>query len=175
MLLWKFSFFLFIFSFNATKKKMSDRWKNDDLDLICEKLQKNRIEEIDFSKIELKENEMQDFCEALEGNKSLKTLNLSGKDLSLMRNFKKICLCLIKFSSLEILDLSLNNFTQKQIDYFCELLKENSSLKSIDLSLNSLGDTKLKELSKVLKVNTILESIQLRSNGIGHRGISYFM
>ena len=123
--------------------------------------------------------------EALEKNKSAKSISFQGSNLALVDRLDFLSCVVEKHSSIREIDFEHNPRLDEHeggcsdddllegLTRFAQALKRNTGLKKLRLSGNDFGDEGVKVLAGALKFNASLETLALGSNEIGHSGMLY--
>ena len=109
-------------------------------------------------------------AKGLEGNLSVRELNLSGNMLG-QNAISSIGEMLNKNQTLEKLNLSRNNLTDPDVESLLDSLSRKTVLKELDLSQNILCDQFAKQMSFVLEKNFVLEKLFINSNQLEVTGL----
>ncbi|CAF1031253.1 unnamed protein product [Adineta ricciae] len=114
-------------------------------------------------------------ADALETNKTLRNLDLSGNRTgdagvkylanSLQKNQLKELILANQYKNYQIGDLGAQ--------YLADALKQNTCLTKLDLSSNQIGDTGAQYLADALRNNQTLITLNLESNLIQNTGLEY--
>lgn len=73
-------------------------------------------------------------------------------------------------TTLNQLNLMLNNLTSEAVLHLAEALKNNTTLKQLNLGVNHLGSKTASYFAEVLKINTTLTQLGLETNNLGSEG-----
>jgi ribosomal protein S8 len=108
------------------------------------------------------------FYEMLKSNTSIKNINLSGSILT--TELKNLAEALEVNKTLKSINLSFNQLDFEFIVKLNKILESNNNIENIDLSSTGLKNKELKELSKSLRLNNTIKEINLENNLINYYG-----
>ena len=106
---------------------------------------------------------------ALETNRTLTELNMSGIDLG-PAGAESLAAALKRNTTLTKLNLSGNNLYHAGADSLFASLKTNTTLAEFNLSGNNLGSTGVKSIAVALETNKNLTELNLSTNQLGPTG-----
>ena len=136
-----------------------------------------------LTKMSLAENKLEEegtkaICEALEQNKTLKELDISGhygsnygSNIGGSTGAKHVAKMLGVNGGLTKISLARNKLGEKSTKVICEALKQNKTLKELDLSghNNIGGEAGAKHVADMLGVNGALTVTNLLGNQLGEK------
>lgn len=133
-------------------------------------LKENNLTFLDCKESVKSRDEIDQVCELLETNSTVKIVIYPSFDLS--DKVEQISKTLSKNNSIQNLKLLQNNFNIQNSYKITQSLSLNPNipLRYLDLSLNSLGDGSILGLIPFLKNNTTLEQLYLINCDITHEG-----
>lgn len=119
--------------------------------------------ELNLSVNNINEN-IDEFCVALENNKSLISLNLSNNPLTDV-GVIKIFSALKKHPKIQSLYLSCCQLTNQMLEKAAQLMLENSSLKTLDISKNTLTQDGVSFILYAAELNGVAINLNLKFTG----------
>jgi hypothetical protein len=131
---------------------------------------------LSFKNLQMGDTVFKYICSALTENASVKSLNMTGNNLS-EKAMQEMSSVLKKNNTLENVVLAHNILDDQAVTVVCESLATNSQSKIsfIDLSYNKIGDAGAEQISTLLtnKKNQFKwDTLQLSHNNIGDEGAS---
>jgi hypothetical protein len=139
-----------------------------------------------LTKMSLAQNELGEegtkaICEALEQNKTLKELDISGAEykgnIGGSAGAKHVAKMLGVNGRLTKISLARNNLEEEGTKAICEALEQNTTLKELDISghqeySNIGGSAGAKHVAKMVRVNDGLTALDLSCNDLKVEGVS---
>jgi Ran GTPase-activating protein (RanGAP) involved in mRNA processing and transport len=138
-----------------------------------------------LTKLSLAHNKLEEvgtkaICEALEQNKTLKELDISGdwagSNIGETAGVKHVAKMLGVNGGLTKISLAKNGLGEEGTKAICEALEQNTTLKELDLSghhVSNIGETAgAKHVAKMLGVNGGLTALDLSFNDLKDDGVS---
>jgi len=129
------------------------------------------INEFNFEKININEENTQYLRGAFENNTTITCLDLESKNLGEIENSMLYIKNFLKYNdSVKILNLSKNNLGKKESDmqYLKEILSNNCSIKELNLKSNNLGSNKknILNLKEALLNNNSIQILNISFNNL---------
>jgi Ran GTPase-activating protein (RanGAP) involved in mRNA processing and transport len=144
------------------------------------------LTKLSLAKNELGEEGTKAICEALEQNKSLKELDISGdrfgnrgSNIGASAGAKHVAKMLGVNGGLTALDLSCNDLNDEGVSAVCEAIQSNKETKlaSLNMGFNSIGPVGAKSVAAMVAVTGALTSLDLSNNqlcGLDRFGLGTF-
>jgi Ran GTPase-activating protein (RanGAP) involved in mRNA processing and transport len=158
------------FNKNITEFGFEHSIKEEDLEVICPYLEKNKsLTKINFSYNEFGSNAFIIILKSIIAKPNITSIDFSNNRLNL-RAAKYLCKFLKKNQSVTVFDLSSNFLGIRSADYIKTSLEVNNSLTHINLGTNAFKDYGTKLISDSLISNSTLVKVDLENNDIGDKG-----
>jgi hypothetical protein len=135
-----------------------------------------------LTKMSLAENKLEEegtkaICEALEQNKTLKELDISGghhsgSNIGGLAGAKHVAKMLGVNGGLTALDLSFNDLNDDGVSTVCDAIQSNKETKlaSLNMGFNSIGPIGAKSVAAMVAVTGTLIECDLSNNAMGEEG-----
>ncbi len=120
-----------------------------------------------------KDEDIKILSEALKTNTSLQSLELSMNDIT-DDGALHLANALKTHKTLKVLNLSDNKITDIGAQHLANALEVNISLQTLNMSHNLIGNQGARYIAKALESNKTLQELNIKRNSIGDDGTQYF-